>query len=101
MNRKMTEERFREVKAYLSTPVRIYPSLRRTALQFGCSSATVSLVKNSKDFEEYKKKQAQMSRRYYKQSRWGKTYIPAPMGSIERENAKREIEEFNNEWFFQ
>lgn len=94
MNRKMTEKRFGEMKAYLSTPVRIYPSLRRTALQFGCSSATVSLVKNSKDFEEYKKKRARIS------SRGGKIYVPMPMSSIERERAKREIEEFNNEWFF-
>lgn len=90
MNRKMTEERFGEMKAYLSTPVRIYPSLRRTALQFGCSSATVSLVKNSKDFEEYKKKQAQISSKR----------IPSSIDLSERERAKREIEEFNNEWFF-
>jgi hypothetical protein len=95
MNRKMTEERFGEMKAYLSTPVRIYPSVRMTALQFGCSAATVSLVKNSKDFEEYKKKRTRIS------SRRGKIYIPAPMSLRERENAKREIEEFNNEWFFQ
>lgn len=94
MNRKMTEERFGEMKAYLSTPVRIYPSLRRTAIQFGCSSATVSLVKNSKDFEEYKEKRTRIS------AGGGKIYVPAPMSLIERENVKREIEEFNNEWFF-
>lgn len=92
MSRKITQEKFNEIKKFLNTPILTKPTIRYAAEEFGYSSGTIALINRFNTFEEYKKKQTE----YYKQ------FLENEMRFIkqEQEKAKMDIEKFNNEWFF-
>ena len=96
MNRKITRERFWEIKEFLNTPILVKPSVRYVADEFGYSSGTIAQINRFDTFEEYKKYQVERLKQYDSE------FINNDMNyaKSERERAKEEIERFNNEWYF-
>ena len=92
MSKKITRERFDEIKKVLNTPILVKPTIRYVADEFCYSSGTISQINRFDTFEEYKKYQ-----KYHM-----KRMIENDMRFIkqEQEKAKIGIEKFNNEWFF-
>lgn len=93
MSRAINQEMFDDIKKCLDTPLLVKPSVRYVAKKFGYSSSTLSRIKNARDFKEYKSRA-----RYYNCIR----YIDGDLDMLKREaeKAKKEIEDFNNEWYF-
>lgn len=96
MNRKITKEKFDEIKRFLNTPILINPPIRYVADEFGYSSGTVAQINRFGTFEEYKKYQIERIKKYDRE------FISNDMRFMEqeREKAKQDIEKFNNEWYF-
>lgn len=96
MSRKITEERFQEIKKFLNTPILVKPSVRYTADKLGYSNGTISTINRSNNYKEYKNWQKQ------RQNEHVKDYLADEMAMIaeERRLAVEEINKFNNEWFF-
>lgn len=96
MNRKITRERFDNIKKFLNTPILAKPSIRYVADEFGYSSGTIAQINRFDTFEEYKKYQMERIKQY------DKDFLENDMRFIkqEQEKAKIDIEKFNNEWFF-
>lgn len=92
MNKKITEERFNEIKKFLNTPILIKPSIRYVADEFGYSSGAISLINRFDTYKKYKEWQSQHIKRYL-DNEWMRM-------SEERKSAVEEIAKFNNEWFF-
>lgn len=90
MSRKITEQKFNEIKEFLNTPILVKPPIRYVADRFGYSSSTVSLINRFNTYKEY-------------QNRYLNDYIQNEINAskAEAEQIKKEIEEFNNEWYFQ
>lgn len=53
---KITEEVYNEIKQTTLTPRMILPAIRDVADAFGVCSSTVSEIKNSTDYEDYRVK---------------------------------------------
>lgn len=64
MNRKITEERFNEIKEFLNTPILMRPTGSFTAEEFGYSKGTIALINRSESYEQYKKYQKEHNDRY-------------------------------------
>ena len=96
MNRKITEEKFNEIKEFLNTPILAKPTIRYTAEEFGYSSGTIAQINRFNTFEEYKKNQTERLKQYDRE------FLENEMRFIkqEQEKAKMDIEKFNDEWFF-
>lgn len=92
MNRKITKERFNEIKKFLNTPILVKPPIRYVADEFGYSSGTISLINRFNTFEEYNKYSMTRANRDLENEL---LFIKQ-----EQEKAKIDIEKFNNEWFF-
>ena len=54
MSRKITKERFEEIKNFLNTPILVKPSIRYVADEFGYSSGTIALINRFDTYKEYK-----------------------------------------------
>jgi hypothetical protein len=89
MNKKITEERFNEIKKFLNTPIVIKPSIKYVADEFGYSSGTISLINRFDTYKKYKEWQSRHIKRYL-DNEW----IRMPE---ERKSAVEEIAKFNNE----
>jgi hypothetical protein len=96
MNRKITEERFEEIKKFLNTPILVKPSVSYVADEFGYSSGTIAAINRFDSYKEYRDWQ------HKRQNEYSKRYLANEMAMIaqERELAAEEIDKFNNEWFF-
>lgn len=96
MSRKISRERFNNIKKFLNTPILVKPPIRYAADVFGYSSGTIALVNRFDTFEEYKKYRIERIKQY------DKDFLENDMKFIkqEQEKAKIEIKKFNNEWFF-
>lgn len=92
MNRKITEERFNEIKEFLNTPILVKPSVVYVAENFGYSTGTIAQINRFDSYKEYKDWQHQAQKRH----------IENEMNLLSKEGreARKEIENFNNEWFF-
>lgn len=64
MNRKITEERFNEIKEFLDTPILMRPTGSFAADHFGYSTGTIALINRSESYEQYKKYQKEHNDRY-------------------------------------
>lgn len=64
MNRKITEERFNEIKKFLDTPILMRPTGSFAAEEFGYSTGTIALINRSETYEQYKKYQKEHNDRY-------------------------------------
>lgn len=64
MNKKITEERFNEIKEFLNTPILMLPSSSSAAEHFGYSTGTIACINRAKNFKKYKKKQKRSNDNY-------------------------------------
>ncbi len=64
MNRKITEERFNEIKEFLNTPILMRPSGAFAADHFGYSTGTIASINRAKDYKSYKKYQKEHNDKY-------------------------------------
>lgn len=90
--KKITEQEFDRIKKILNTEILVKPSIHQVARQTGYISSTISRINKSKTFDEYKRYQLDHMKRYLD--------FEIQTISEERERAKKEIEDFNNEWYF-
>lgn len=97
MSRKITEQKFNEIKEFLSTPILVKPPIRYVAESFGYSSGTIATINRFSSYKEYKNYQHQRYDEHLK------NFLDNEIDYLksEREKAKKEIRDFNNEWFFE
>ena len=98
MTRKISEQRFNEIKEFLDTPILVKPSIRYVAENFGYSSGTIAKINRFNIYKEYKDYERERMKKYTIND-----YLENEINALkaEAEQQKREIEEFNNEWYFQ
>lgn len=96
MNRKITEQRFNEIKEFLDTPILVKPPIRYVAESFGYSSGTIAKINRFNTHKEY------LDYERERQKKYTNDYLENEMNfsKAEAEQQKKEIEEFNNEWYF-
>lgn len=97
MTRKITEQRFNEIKEFLDTPILVKPPIRYVADHFGYSSGTITKINRFNTHKEYQDYERERQKKYIND------YLENAMNAskAEAEQQKKEIEEFNNEWYFQ
>ena len=96
MSRKITEQKFNEIKEFLNTPILVKPSIRHVAKSFGYSSGTIARINRFNTHKEYKDYERERQKKYTKD------YLENEINAskVEAEQIKKGIEEFNNEWYF-
>lgn len=95
MNKTITKQLFKEIKKCLDRPILMKPSVTYVANKYNYSTGTISIINNSKNYKDYKKR----VKRY--RMNWLNSHMEMTAGiSEERKRAIKEIEDFNNEWFF-
>lgn len=97
MTRKITEQRFNEIKEFLDTPILVKPPIRYVAKSFGYSPGTIARINRFNTHKEYQDYERERQKKYTKD------YLENEMNFLkaEVEQQKKEIEKFNNEWYFQ
>jgi hypothetical protein len=86
MNRKITEEKFNEIKKFLNTPILAKPAITYVAEEFGYSSGTIALINRFNTFEEYKKYRTERLKQY------GRDFLENEMRFIKQEQEKTKID---------
>lgn len=52
----ISELKFKRIKIYLETPkfIEVYPTIQEVSDRFGCSTSTISKIKNSPNYDFFK-----------------------------------------------